>query len=183
MGLEANPSNTIEGLVQTNPLGQDDVSQGDDHLTMLKRVLKNIFPGSGATGFSVPITATEAELNHLGGVTEDVQPALDRKVEIDGSTPMTGELEVPVAAPSGDAIAANKKYVDDAIVANNPLLISKIDPSTDGNLVVQSGGNGDLDDAGLKVDSDTDLTSDVNVYDGLSLKTYIAAQIAAIPQL
>lgn len=63
MGLET--TTTIAGLVSTDPAGGDPVSQGDDHIKLLKAVLKNIFPGSGGVGFSTPITATEAELNVL----------------------------------------------------------------------------------------------------------------------
>lgn len=42
MALES--ATYIDGLVQTNPLGTDDVSQGDDHLRLIKTVLKSSFP-------------------------------------------------------------------------------------------------------------------------------------------
>jgi len=66
MALET--TSTISGLVSANPTAIDAVSQGDDHLRLLKSVLKAQFPGAGGTGFSVPITATEAEINQLSGL-------------------------------------------------------------------------------------------------------------------
>lgn len=46
MGLEA--ASFINDLVIANPPGTDGKSQGDDHLRLLKTVLKNTFPGSTA---------------------------------------------------------------------------------------------------------------------------------------
>ena len=52
----------ISQLVATNPVASDSVSVGDDHLRMLKTVLKTQFSGlSGTTA----VTATEAEMNYL----------------------------------------------------------------------------------------------------------------------
>ena len=56
----------ISQLVATNPVASDSVSVGDDHLRMLKTVLKTQFSGlSGTTA----ISASEAELNLLDGKT------------------------------------------------------------------------------------------------------------------
>lgn len=57
MGLEV--ATYINQLVTTNPVGASDpVSQGDDHLRLLKTVLKNTFPNlTGA------MTMTQAQLN------------------------------------------------------------------------------------------------------------------------
>ncbi len=43
MGLEI--ATYIDDLVTTNPISGDDVAEGDDHIRMLKDVLKNTFPG------------------------------------------------------------------------------------------------------------------------------------------
>ena len=56
---------TLSGLDSTWPLGLDSASRGDDHLRLLKAVLKAQFPGAGGQGFSKPITVTEDELNAL----------------------------------------------------------------------------------------------------------------------
>lgn len=75
MGLET--GNLISQLIDTNPTGSDDVSQGDDHLRLVKRVLKNTFPGSANQGFAKQIVATEDELNYLQGATDNIQAQLD----------------------------------------------------------------------------------------------------------
>lgn len=67
MGLEV--GSTIASLVASNPLPGDLVSLGDDHIRLLKTVLKNTFPGVGGSGLASPIDATEDELNALVGVT------------------------------------------------------------------------------------------------------------------
>ena len=56
---------TISQLDSTWPLGLDSASRGDDHLRLLKAVLKTQFPGSGGQGFSKPITVSEDVLNGL----------------------------------------------------------------------------------------------------------------------
>lgn len=61
MGLEA--ATHISDLVATNPTGTDQKLQGDDHIRMLKSVLKTDFPN--ITG---PITGTQAQLNALTAI-------------------------------------------------------------------------------------------------------------------
>jgi hypothetical protein len=63
MGLET--GTTISSLITSNPVAGDAVSQGDDHLRLIKGVLQAQFPGAAAGGFAIPITATEAEINQL----------------------------------------------------------------------------------------------------------------------
>jgi hypothetical protein len=47
MALES--ADWIPELVETNPIGNDPVSQGDDHIRMLKRILKDTFPFANRT--------------------------------------------------------------------------------------------------------------------------------------
>lgn len=54
----------IKDLVSTNPEGTDPKSQGDDHIRMIKAVLKAQFPGFID---GVGITLSEKNLNLLGG--------------------------------------------------------------------------------------------------------------------
>ena len=67
MGLET--GSTISSFITSNPTSSDPVNQGDDHLRLIKSVLKAQFPGAAGSGFAIPITATEAELNALHGLT------------------------------------------------------------------------------------------------------------------
>jgi hypothetical protein len=74
MGLET--TTFLDGLNTAWPLGTDPGPQGDDHLRLIKSVLKDTFPGSGGNGFSKQILATEDEINHLTGLTVDIATAL-----------------------------------------------------------------------------------------------------------
>lgn len=67
---------TLSGLDSTWPLGLDSASRGDDHLRLLKAVLKAQFPGAGGQGFSKPITVTEDELNGLPAQVAGIKDAL-----------------------------------------------------------------------------------------------------------
>lgn len=62
MSLE-NPT-YIDGLIVTNPTSSDPVSQGDDHLKLIKSTLKNTFPN--VTG---AVTTTHTEINLLNDAT------------------------------------------------------------------------------------------------------------------
>jgi len=63
MGLET--ATYISQLVGTNPTSSDPVSQGDDHLRLIKDVLQAQFTTLGAAA----VTTTAAELNLLDGKT------------------------------------------------------------------------------------------------------------------
>jgi len=67
MGLET--GSTISSFITSNPTSSDPVNQGDDHLRLIKSVLKAQFPGASGSGFATAITATEAEINALHGLT------------------------------------------------------------------------------------------------------------------
>ena len=69
-------ASTIEQLDSTWPLGLDSSSRGDDHLRLLKAVLKAQFPGASGRGFSKPITVTEDELNTLPQKVADLGKTL-----------------------------------------------------------------------------------------------------------
>lgn len=69
-------ASTIAQLDSTWPLGLDSSSRGDDHLRLLKAVLKAQFPGADGQGFSKPITVTEDELNALPQQVADLGKTL-----------------------------------------------------------------------------------------------------------
>ena len=77
----------ISQLVATNPVASDSVSVGDDHLRMLKTVLKTQF--SGLTG-TTAVSSSEAELNILDGVTST---AAELNI-LDGVTSTAAELNI-----------------------------------------------------------------------------------------
>lgn len=75
MGVET--GTTIAQLDVLWPLGGDPASQGDDHLRLIKSVLKTQFPGLLGNGFAIPLTVNEYELNYMDGATENVQAAIN----------------------------------------------------------------------------------------------------------
>ena len=81
----------LDDLVATNPAAGDDVSEGDDHIRGIKNVLKTTFPSIDGA-----ITATDTELNYVGGVTSAIQTQIDSKTtnathsgEVTGATALT----------------------------------------------------------------------------------------------
>lgn len=62
MGLET--ATYVSGLVNTNPLGSDGRSVGDDHIRLVKSVLQNTFPNANGA-----INPTPTEFNALTGAT------------------------------------------------------------------------------------------------------------------
>lgn len=63
MGLET--ATNISTLNSLWPLDSDAIGAGDDHIRMLKSVLKATFPGAAGAGFSTPITVDESQMNLL----------------------------------------------------------------------------------------------------------------------
>jgi len=108
MGLEV--ASNIAELDQSWPLPGDPLNRGDDHLRLLKTMLKAQFPGANDNGFDKPITATEDELNFLAGVTSNINDQLtDHEARITANETALAELIEPgtvmaffqAAAPTG----------------------------------------------------------------------------------
>lgn len=69
-------ANFISQLVSTNPVGASDaLSTADDHLRLVKTVLKASFPNINAA-----VNATPTQLNYLVGVTSLIQTQLNAKL-------------------------------------------------------------------------------------------------------
>lgn len=91
MGMET--AEIIGQLRKDWPLKDDLIPEADDHLREIKKAIKQTFPGpgiespftrGGGDGFTKVITATEDEINHLAGVTTDVQTQIDTEVTTRG---------------------------------------------------------------------------------------------------
>ena len=118
MSLETGTN--ISDLNSSNPTTNDNASQGDDHLRLIKVVLKTDFPSfvTSATG----VVATQAELSVVGGVTGGVVTA-SKALVVDSSS----KLDV--------------LNVDNVTINLNT--ISTTD--TNGDLIVAPSGTGDVD--------------------------------------
>ena len=103
----------ISQLVATNPVASDSVSVGDDHIRMIKDVLKTQF--SGLTG-TTAITSTEAEMNYLDLAT--LGTSADSKVltQASGVVTIAGDVVVSGTTPKvtiGDAGAEDTTLLFD----------------------------------------------------------------------
>ena len=75
---------TLNDLDQLNPTGSDNLNEGDNHLRIIKSILKSQFPGSAGNGYAQTINANENEMNFLVGVHTLIQSQLDaQQAEID----------------------------------------------------------------------------------------------------
>lgn len=89
---------TLLQLDESWPLGGDPTNRGDDHLRLIKSILKTQFPGVGGNGFDTPILATEQEINWLAGLTGNVQAQFDSLGE------RLDSLEATLNAPPGTVL-------------------------------------------------------------------------------
>jgi len=68
-------ASTIAQLDATLPRGSDPRSEGDNHMRLIKAMLKTQFT-SGGPGLDAPVTVTAQELNSLAGVTGNIEERL-----------------------------------------------------------------------------------------------------------
>jgi hypothetical protein len=118
MALETGTN--ISDLTASNPTSGDNASQGDDHLRLIKTVLKTDFPSfvSSTTG----VVATQAELSVLGSVTAGTVTA-SKSVVVDASS----KVDV--------------WNVDNITLNGNTITTT----DTNGDLLVAPNGTGDVD--------------------------------------
>tara|TARA_R100000458_G_scaffold50713_2_gene51012 strand:+ start:471 stop:2285 length:1815 start_codon:yes stop_codon:yes gene_type:complete len=158
----------LDDLVNTNPTATDNVSQGDDHLRLIKKVLKNSFPSVDAavnaihTGTSAPSTAISAGLlwfdttNNVlklrneandAWITLPISPVTSNTVDVDG-----GAID---GTPIGAASASTGKF-------------SSVNIAGDGATVT-----------GIKDEDDMSSNSAVKLATQQSIKAYVDAQVTA----
>jgi len=163
MGLET--GTRIPDLVATNPVGATDfVSQGDDHIRLIKAAVQGSFPnlGSGqvtadATELSIldgatlsvaelnlldGVTATTAELNYTDGVTSNIQTQLDAKASTAavaaGYQPLDSDLTAIAALTT---TSFGRGFIDLADLAALATKIAALAPSwTQQHVFANAGG-------------------------------------------
>ena len=153
----------ISQLVATNPVASDSVSVGDDHLRMLKTVLKTQFSGlSGTTA----VTATEAEMNYLDIAT--LGTSADSKVLTQASGVVTIVADVKITGTTplltiGDAGAEDTAIVFDGNAKDFHIAL---DDSAD-KLIIGEGSTVGTNEI-LSITDDT-----VTIGDGAAVDTYL----------
>jgi len=75
MGIET--GSFIEDLDNTWPPGGDGLFEADDHIRLVKSILKTQFPGSVGQGFNKTILSNEDELNHSVGLSGNIQSQIN----------------------------------------------------------------------------------------------------------
>ena len=93
-------------LNTTLPTSSDFVSEGDDHLRLLKTVVKTTFPNLGGAW-----NATQTEANYIVGVTSPIQAQINSKGAIAGQTwtgahVFSGSAAVPTLAQGTNTTGA-----------------------------------------------------------------------------
>lgn len=63
---------TISQLDEQWPNGSDSIDRGDDHIRLIKAVLKGGFAGPDGKGFSIPLTVDPAILNSLAATLKSI---------------------------------------------------------------------------------------------------------------
>ena len=132
----------ISQLNSSNPTASDDVSEGDDHLKLIKAVLKNQF--SGLTG-TTAISSSEAELNVLDGIASGLTAA--ELSILDGVTATAAELnylDVTTLGTSADSKALTQAsgavtIAADVTISGTTPLLTIGDAGTEDTMLVFDG--------------------------------------------
>ncbi|KRB28088.1 hypothetical protein [Acidovorax sp. Root70] len=88
------------------PTAADMVSEGDDHLRLLKTVVKTTFPNVAGV-----ISATDVQLNYVTGVNSAIQTQIDGKGAISGQT-WTGPHVFPGTTTIGGLTPTIRGYLE-----------------------------------------------------------------------
>lgn len=108
----------LNQLDETFPGSGESKTQGDDHLRLIKRVLKATFPAIAGA-----VTLTHTQLNALGGsgfidvLKAKLSNAAGNAVVLQSDIDFGGKQTSNLGSPTQDAHATTKKYVDDKVNA------------------------------------------------------------------
>ena len=166
MGLES--ATYLNGLVNTNPGATDNVSQGDDHLRLIKSVLKNSFPSVDAavnaihTGTSAPSTSISAGLlwfDTTNNVLKLRNEANDAWITLPISPVTSNTVDIDGGSIDGTAIGASSASTGK---------FSSVNIAADGATVT-----------GIKDEDDMASDSNVKLATQQSIKAYVDSQVTA----
>jgi len=145
----------VNNLVDTNPASTDGIGQADDHIRLIKKVLRNTFPN--LTG---PVLGTQDELNLIDGLTATTVELN----KLDGYTGTAADLN-KIVATTATAAELNKL---DGVVATTAE-INKLSglAATTAELNVIAGITATTAELN-KVDGYTGNAADLNILSGAS---------------
>ncbi|QVJ07752.1 tail fiber protein [Vibrio phage vB_ValP_VA-RY-3] len=120
MPLES--ANTISELDSRWPLGTDSAVFGDDHIRLIKNVLKKQFPGESGQGFDKPLTVSADYLNDIPGNLFPVGSVVLRMDDVNPATIYGGTWQLidgdayltfgNGSILTGDVVGSNERSVD-----------------------------------------------------------------------
>ena len=123
MALET--GNYISDLVKTNPLSSDDISQGDDHLQLIKKILQRTFP-----------VGTDTSLDSGVGPDQAVQVLIAKSSEPTVDTSASGNAARAMGLLWLDTTSNLLKIRNQA---NDAWITLPIDPENDNNVDINGG--------------------------------------------
>ena len=186
MGLET--GNYISALVKTNPLSSDNVSEGDDHLQLIKKILKQNFPvGTDSVG---PDQAVQVLIAKSSAPTVDTSASghaaramgllwLDTTNNVLKIRNQANDAWVTLAVDpeTSNSVDVNAGTVDGAVIGGaTPAAITGT--TVVANTSVNIAGDG-ATVTGIKDEDDMSSDSAVKLSTQQSIKAYVDAQVTA----
>jgi hypothetical protein len=102
----------INQLDDTLPTGANPKSEGDNHIRLVKDVLKNTLPNLAGA-----VSASDVELSHVSGVTAPIQTQINAKAPTASPT-LTGTPAAPTAAIGTNTTQlATTEFVERAVAS------------------------------------------------------------------
>jgi len=143
----------LDDLVDTNPASTDGIGQADDHIRLIKKVLKNTFPN--ITG---PVLGSQEELNLIDGLTATT----GELNQLEGYSGTVSDLNKIVATT---ATAADLNLLDGAVVTTAEInKLSGLNTTT-GELNTLAGITASTSELN-KIDGYSGNSSDLNILSG-----------------
>ena len=186
MALET--GNYISNLTRTNPLSSDNISEGDDHLQLIKKVLQKTFPiGTDADGLSTGIGPDQA-VQVL--IAKSSAPTIDTSASGHAARAMgllwldttnnvikirnqanSAWVTLPINPESDNTVDINGGTIDGATIgasAASTAVVSSLNVNSDGATVT-----------GIKDEDDMSSDSAVKLATQQSIKAYVDSQVTA----
>ena len=188
MALET--GNYISALVRTNPLSSDPVSEGDDHLQLIKKILQKTFPlgtdASGSTsgvgpGQAVQVIIAKSTAPTISGSAAESMGLvwLDTTTNLLKIRNQANDAWITLAVDpeTSNSVDVNAGTIDGAVIGGaTPAAITGT--TVVANTSVNIAGDG-ATVTGIKDEDDMSSDSAVKLSTQQSIKAYVDAQVTA----
>ena len=169
MALET--SNYIDDLVITNPTASDPISQGDDHLQLIKKVVKQSFPSVDGAVHAIHPTSTEPATSLTAGLMWFDTAANLLKIRNEANDAW---ITLAVSIITSNSVDVDAGTVDGAVIGGTtPAAITGTTLTGNTSLALATGATVTGVDNGALGTSATLLATQG------AIKTYVDAQITA----